>query len=159
MSPLTSVLILQVWNSSIIQTNSILLNHPNSGTGKWPMSMQNLSPKKRGCRFKQESGSLLFHKEYSRTNCRFECGFTRAAKDFGCVPWYLPHDFQKMVDEKPCRWSFYNTVYLSVSSCSFPQHCQNCRLHQHNGRGGKQVRLPCWMRRHRIPILSNLNLD
>ena len=76
------------------------------------MSMQGLSPERRGCRFSEETGSLTFHEEYSRTNCRFEyfeeyshtncrfeCAFKKAVDRFNCSPWYLP----PMAGEKPCR--------------------------------------------------------
>ena len=55
--------------------------------------------RKRGCRFLDEPGNLTFHGEYSRTSCRFECGFKAAVEQFKCVPWYLP----QMTSVNPCR--------------------------------------------------------
>ena len=49
-----------------------------------------LQPSKRNFYFRNE-GNLEFYKEYTYSNCRFECGIQLAEEDIGCIPWYLPH--------------------------------------------------------------------
>ena len=71
-----------------------------SGTGSWPLSMESLSPAKRGCRFQEESETLSFHKHYSRTSCVFECTLKKAMEELKCVPWYLP----QIAGVMPCRF-------------------------------------------------------
>ena len=82
-----------------------------SGTGSWPLSMETLSPAKRGCRFQDESEGLLFHKHYSRTSCVFECSLKKAADELQCVPWYLP----QMPGVMPCRFNKLQSVSLPLS--------------------------------------------
>ena len=80
--------------------NLLTGDHPCSGTGSWPLSMKSLSPSKRGCRFPEESETLSFHKNYSRTSCVFECGLKRAKDELQCIPWYLP----QLAGVMPCRF-------------------------------------------------------
>ena len=86
------------------------------GTGSWPLSMESLSPAKRGCRFKEESEGLSFHKDYSRTSCIFECTLKMALKELECVPWYLP----QVAGVPPCRceWPQIAMVIIIFASSS-----------------------------------------
>jgi len=55
-----------------------------------------LSPKKRNCRFSNEIADLNFHKEYTQSNCLFECSLNYAQSELTnvynrtCSPWFFP---------------------------------------------------------------------
>lgn len=53
---------------------------------------RSLSPKKRNCLYPKEK-HLDFFPEYSETSCVLECAWSRAARECGCVPWFLRGHF------------------------------------------------------------------
>ena len=52
--------------------------------------IRELTPKDRHCLF-QDEGNLYFYKEYTFSNCRFECRLKQAEHYLKCIPWHLPH--------------------------------------------------------------------
>jgi hypothetical protein len=55
-------------------------------------ALQNMDPKSRNCFFQSESISLKIFKNYTQSNCIFECNFDYAQKKLEqlCSPWYFP---------------------------------------------------------------------
>ena len=87
------------------------------GSGKWPPTMQSLSPERRGCRFEEESESLLFHQcaallGQSNTSDVFH-GTSHTISE-KCPIKNLAGEFPSWTD------SFYNIIYMSVSSFPIP---------------------------------------
>ena len=125
-----------------------------SGTGSWPLSMESLSPAKRGCRFKEESQTLSFHKHYSRTNCVFECSLKKAMEELQCVPRYLP----QMAGVVPCRFGKQTTT-LDIISVLW-QLFENGKIQRCYGRGGLWL---LWLLTrlwgHRISVCGDLKLN
>jgi hypothetical protein len=54
--------------------------------------LQNMDQKSRHCSFQSESISLKIFKNYTQSNCIFECNFDYAQKQLeqSCLPWYFP---------------------------------------------------------------------
>ena len=57
--------------------------------------IQNINPESRNCYFEWESSSLKIYKNYTQSNCIFECNFFYAQKQLEeqfkpCTPWYFP---------------------------------------------------------------------
>ena len=53
-------------------------------------SMRSLDPISRNCRFYDEASSLKIYKNYTYSNCLFECGILKAYEVHKCIPWYFP---------------------------------------------------------------------
>jgi hypothetical protein len=53
-------------------------------------NMKNLNADDRKCLFSEESSDLKIYKNYTYTNCLFECGLHAAVKKYKCIPWYFP---------------------------------------------------------------------
>jgi len=61
-------------------------------------SLRSLTIEERNCRFSDENSGLKIHKEYSYTNCIFECSLDFAKNKLkiekeladACIPWYFP---------------------------------------------------------------------
>ena len=62
--------------------------------------------KERGCRYRDEvyhpQTGLRIFREYSFKRCLFECGFARAYKGAGCIPWDFPHPEHMHVRSNVC---------------------------------------------------------
>ena len=77
------------------QSNTVTLSGYRIDADK---SLRSLSPKERSCRFSDENVDLKIHKEYSYTNCIFECSIVFAKNELKikknltkpCIPWYFP---------------------------------------------------------------------
>ena len=52
--------------------------------------IRGLSPQARNCYFSDE-GSLLYYKDYTFSNCMFECSIKAAQALLKCSLWFLPH--------------------------------------------------------------------
>ena len=60
--------------------------------------LRGLSEEDRKCRFPDENSNMTLYKEYSYTNCIFECSLLYARNklqrdnnvSYGCIPWYFP---------------------------------------------------------------------
>ena len=61
-------------SSSVVSTNGI----------------RGLAPRDRNCYFSDE-GSLLYYKDYTFSNCMFECSIKAAQAQLRCSLWFLPH--------------------------------------------------------------------
>jgi hypothetical protein len=53
-------------------------------------SLRDLDITARNCRFYDESSDLKIYKDYTYTNCLFECSLLAAKAKHGCIPWYFP---------------------------------------------------------------------
>jgi hypothetical protein len=55
-------------------------------------ALQNMNPKSHYCSFQSDSISLKIFKNYTQSNCIFECNFYYAQKQLEqpCTPWYFP---------------------------------------------------------------------
>jgi len=53
-------------------------------------NMKNLNADDRKCLFSEESSDLKIYKNYTYTNCLFECGLHAAVEKYMCIPWYFP---------------------------------------------------------------------
>ena len=51
--------------------------------------VRDIAPHDRNCYYGDES-KLVFYKEYTFTNCKFECAVLKVEKELKCMPWYLP---------------------------------------------------------------------
>ena len=51
--------------------------------------VRELGEEQRKCRFEDET-ALALYRNYTHTNCKFECYIRHAEAARGCVPWFLP---------------------------------------------------------------------
>ena len=71
----------------------------------------------------EDEGDLEFYKKYTRANCRFECGIKKAEKEFGCIPWFLPHGDNADICDP---WIARNFSKKAGRIFASSQHCQDC---------------------------------
>ena len=116
--------------------------------------MKSLPPSKRGCRFPEESETLSFHKNYSRTSCVFECGLKRAKDELQCIPWYLP----QLAGVMPCR--FWSNISLQTrATLILCQLDQNRQVQRSNGSSWRRLLwLSARLWRHGLSICPYLEL-
>jgi hypothetical protein len=77
------------------QSNSVILSALRIDADG---SLRALNVNDRNCKFSDESADLKFYKEYSYTNCMFECSLLFAKNKLkidknladACIPWYFP---------------------------------------------------------------------
>ena len=77
------------------QSNSVILSGSRIDADQ---NLRSLNVRDRNCRFSDESEDLKFYKEYSYTNCIFECSLIFAKNKLkleknltdACIPWYFP---------------------------------------------------------------------
>ena len=93
-------------------------------------SIRNLDPTARNCHFEDENENLLLYKNYTQSNCLFECFFSFAQKNQklknslynGCIPWFFP-----TADEFPTVCDSWEAVELFNLMTSVPESdCKQC---------------------------------
>ncbi len=111
-------------------------------------SMYDLDIKARNCRFYEESSELKLYKNYTYTNCLFECSLLTANQKYGCSPWYFPStddiinicdpwtakeflDYMNSIKDKDCPTCLpecNNTLYdASITTIPFRQ-CDSANM-------------------------------
>ena len=92
--------------------------------------LQNLNPVARNCLFRSENPQLKIYRNYSQSNCLFECSLYFAQKTIQnkynashpCVPWYFP-----TAETKPRVCNPWEAVeFLKLMSNVLKYDCQHC---------------------------------
>ncbi len=93
-------------------------------------SLKLIAPKDRQCKYEEEIDELKIYKNYTQTNCYFEC-FYFIAQDFvknkynssqSCVPWFFPTPEKIPLICNPWEAADFLNKLLSVSTLNCP-HC------------------------------------
>jgi len=85
-------------------------------------SMHSIDPVSRNCRFYDESSILKIYKNYTYSNCLFECGLLKAYNIHKCIPWYFPFydDTFQICDP------WITKEFLDYMSNTESQNCKKC---------------------------------
>jgi hypothetical protein len=93
-------------------------------------SINSIPPQSRNCSFEWENSFLKIYKNYTQTNCIFECNFFYAQQfikekfqlSVGCVPWYFPS-----ADDSPIICDPWLAVELTDVMSNVPdEKCRRC---------------------------------
>ena len=107
------------------QSNSVILSGSRIDADE---SLRSLNVKDRNCRFSDESTGLKFYKEYSYTNCIFECSLIFAINKLkieknltdACIPWYFPSPDDTIIICNP--WDAVDFLELMVNKVKLNKH-------------------------------------
>ena len=92
--------------------------------------LRNLEPSARNCLFEDEGSNLKMHKNYTQSNCLFECFFYTAQNKIldvynttkGCIPWFFPSPdvLPNICDPWKAQEMYDTMLNIPTSECS---HC------------------------------------
>jgi len=85
-------------------------------------SMHSLEPDSRNCRFYDESSILKIYKNYTYSNCLFECGLLKAYDIHKCIPWYFPFYDDTFLICDP----WVTKDFLDYMSNTVSENCEKC---------------------------------
>ena len=81
---------IEIGHNNIVAISATIVSSENS--------VRFIKPEDRNCMYENENKNLKIHKNYSQSNCYFECFYFIARESVkmkynttqGCVPWYFP---------------------------------------------------------------------
>ncbi len=115
-------IIIKIGHNNIITLSAILVASDDS--------LKSIEPKDRQCMYEEENDFLKIYKNYTQTNCYFEC-FYFIAQEFvknkhnsseSCVPWFFPTPKKLPLICNPWEAVDFLEKMLSVSTMN----CQHC---------------------------------
>jgi len=92
-------------------------------------SLRSLSIEQRNCRFPDEAEDLKMHKNYSQSNCLFECSYFYAREKTGqlsnltCSPWFFPFPDDSIEKCNPQKSYFFLTLMTDDIPDEMCSHC------------------------------------
>ncbi len=95
--------------------------------------LSSLMPDARNCLFSYENAGLKMHKNYSKSNCLFECFFLSAQETMKrrhnnntCIPWFFPKSGE--INSFSCLFLVlikFDVIELTKNSTKKIKHCKS----------------------------------